>query len=101
MRPERRLPGPDHDPGTNPRPRFEDPKQNIHGMARSRYIPGGLGDSVPQVQQSTPSDWLVRSLEDRDSGRGGCGGLGSPTARTTLQHMPVVEKTVEHGCDGG
>src|SRR5579864_9585278 len=72
----------------------------MHGMARSRNIPGGLGDSVPQVNKALLPNGLVRACRDRASVGDGGGGLSSPTARTTLQHMPVVEQTIEHGGDG-
>jgi hypothetical protein len=53
----------------------------------------GYRDSVPILSQAlpplfsqTPSGW---------------GGLGAPTAGSTLEHVAVVKQTIEHGADGG
>src|SRR5260370_28482923 len=62
----------------------------------------GVGGQRPPSSSKPSSDWLVLSLRCRGSVRGSygdCGDLGAPTARTALEHMPVMEQTIEHGRD--
>src|SRR6267154_2104272 len=100
MRPERRLPGQTMPGDEHSSPVRSEARHKWDG--RIALNPRGFGGRRPPSSSKPPSDWFVLSFESRGSVRGGgarCD-LGTPTSRTALEDMAVMQKPIKHGRDG-